>query len=91
MKLSALIVALLAFVGAAACGGPHNAVQCGSALDCTRDPGGECVTASTGNEWCAYPCQCPSGLCFSDLAGDGLGNTCVPQEPADAGLDAPPS
>lgn len=91
MRLPALIGVLFALVGAAACGGPHNAVECGSALDCTREPGGECVTASTGNDWCAYPCECPSSLCFSDLAGDGLGNTCVPQQPADAGIDAGPT
>jgi hypothetical protein len=80
---------------AAACAGPHAAVPCGSASDCTRVAGGTCVPGGSAS-WCAYPCQCEGGLCYSDLAGDGLAGACVggtspdARGTSDGGVDGSP-
>ena len=68
-------------------------VECSENMHCDLGPGGTCVVAATGNEWCAYPDPaCPSGYRFSDLdVGDGVGNTCVPDGSVanDGSIDGP--
>jgi len=61
-----------------ACGG-HANVQCEQDSNCDLSGGGRCLTASTGNQWCAYPDPgCSSGYRYSDQdIGDGLGGMCA--------------
>lgn len=67
-----------------------NNVECRDVSSCDLSPGGACLTAPSGNQWCAYPDNtCPSGMRYSDVdVGDGLSGECVPVE-VDAGVDAP--
>lgn len=60
------------------CGSRAN-VQCVQDENCNLSSGGVCLSASTGNRWCAYPdSACPSGLRFSnDDVGDSVGGTCT--------------
>ena len=76
---------------AAACNN-HNNVQCEISSNCDLSGGGMCLTASTGNMWCAYPDpECPGGYRYSDQdIGDGLSGMCIGSMPIDAGIDAPP-
>jgi Tol biopolymer transport system component len=64
-------------------------VQCDVDSNCDLATGGVCVTASTGNNWCAYPDQnCAGGFRFSDYeVGDGVGGMCADAR-VDAGVDA---
>jgi len=59
-----------------------SAVECTGNGDCDLSSGGVCLTAATGNEWCAYPDPgCPDGYRYSDVnTGDGLSGTCVPAD-----------
>lgn len=83
-----LILASLALVLAAgACGNQRPSVECRDSTDCSRFAGGVCHTAPLDNQWCAYPCNCSTGLCYSDLnVGDGLAGMCVEGGP-DGGVD----
>jgi Tol biopolymer transport system component len=72
--------------------------QCLDETSCDLATGGTCVTAATGNQWCAYPdATCSSGLRYSDFEiGDGLSGTCVDDSDVDAGepdagVDATPT
>ena len=79
-----------AILATAACGGRSD-LQCEQSASCDLSGGGTCVTASTGNMWCAYPDPlCPNGLRYSEQdVGDGLGGTCVlAGSGVDAGADA---
>jgi len=62
-------------------------VQCNNDGNCDLAAGGVCVTAASGNRWCAYPDQgCPSGYRFSDFdVGDGVSDACV--DGSDGGVD----
>ena len=62
----------------AACPGREN-VPCAQDTDCDLSTGGACLTAETGNKWCAYPDpECPSGYRYSDQdVGDGVGGVCT--------------
>lgn len=82
--VSALVMSLVSL----GCPGT-NPVECRDQSSCDLFPGGVCLAASTGNQWCAYPDNtCPSGMRYSDqLVGDGLAGMCVEGE--DAGVDAP--
>lgn len=65
--------------GVCVAGGTSVGVQCAQDENCTMSSGGRCITAATGNRWCAYAdAACPSGLRFSnnDVA-DSLGGTCT--------------
>jgi hypothetical protein len=68
----------------------NNSVECRDQTSCDLAPGGVCVPAATGNQWCAYPdSTCPGGLRYSDgNIGDGLAGTCVESD-VDAAIDAP--
>jgi hypothetical protein len=92
MRNVILGVLILASLSTASCN--KNAdVQCGGAGDCDLSTGGECLAASTGNMWCAYPDPaCPGGYRYSSQdVGDGLGGTCAPYTPTDGGIDAGPT
>lgn len=73
-----LILGLLAAV-VMGCGGGHADVQCQNNANCDLSGGGECVAATTGHMWCAYPDpNCSSGYRYSNQdVGDGLGGVCV--------------
>lgn len=79
-------------VGSAACPGRTN-VECESNDNCDLMSGGVCLSATTGNSWCAYPDQnCPGGFRYSDVSvGDGLSGQCVDDTMmmADGGIDSP--
>src|SRR5688500_6350315 len=68
---------------------PKQDVQCVESSNCDLATGGQCVSTTSGNQWCAYPDpNCPSGYRYSDLdVGDGLSGACV-QASTDAGIDA---
>src|ERR1051325_12121216 len=67
----------------AGCGSRAN-VQCVQDGNCNLSTGGLCVSAPTGNRWCAYPdLACPSGLRYSNEdVGDDVGGTCTEAPPA---------
>jgi hypothetical protein len=70
----------------AACG-EKVLFRCTTDASCSLQPTGQCLAASSGTNWCAYPADdCPSGVRWSDLAGDGLANMCVGV--SDAGPDS---
>lgn len=77
-------VRVLAFVAAGAAGCiARDRLVCSDDAQCTLRSGGTCVAGG-----CAYPDDaCPSGLRFSELAGDVAG-TCVPVEQAEGGTTA---
>ncbi len=74
--LTAAVVPMLS-----ACPGVKN-VQCRDNTSCDLASGGACLTADTGNTWCAYPDPgCPSGYRYSDQdVGDDLGGVCTALE-----------
>ena len=95
MRAFVRFVAFVAAGTAVGCPSTQN-VQCLEASSCDLAPGGACVAAPTGNQWCAYPdSACPSGQRYSDFdVGDGLAGACVGAVEADAGevdsgIDAP--
>jgi hypothetical protein len=65
------------------------AVECEQNGNCDLSPGGTCVAAPSGNQWCAYPDPaCPSGYRYDDSdVGDGLASACVASSTGDAGVD----
>ena len=84
---------LIAIVALPLAGCPNNnPVECRDQASCDLGPGGACLAAPSGNQWCAYPDgTCPSGMRYSDqLVGDGLAGTCVAQE-VDAGTPDGPA
>lgn len=70
----------------------RNNVQCEVTSNCDLTGGGMCITAPTGNKWCAYPDPaCPGGYRYSDQdIGDGLSGVCVGEGLGDAGVDVGP-
>ncbi len=86
-----VVVPLLSlYVFACGAGSPAEGIECILSSHCDRAPGGECVRASTGKQWCAYAdSSCASGLRHDELdVGDGLAGLCVVDESADGGMDA---
>ena len=84
-----VLVGIAMVIGA--CGARTN-VECEQDSNCDLSGGGRCITATTGNQWCAYPdSQCSSGFRFSDVSvGDGLEGACSDAAATDAGTtDAP--
>jgi hypothetical protein len=72
-------VALVLVIASAGCPGGSNPAECTGNSDCNLRPGGVCIEAPSGRDWCAYPSgpECPSGLVWSETAGDGLAGECV--------------
>ncbi len=97
MRHSPMFLSALSVVGLFGCP-TNNPVECRDQTSCDLASGGTCVTASSGNQWCAYPdTSCPSGMRYSDQSvGDGLSGTCVPEggdidaAVTDAPIDASP-
>ncbi len=77
---------------AAACNNRSD-VECELSSNCDLSGGGMCLTAPTGNMWCAYPDpECPGGYRYSDSdVGDGLSGDCVATSGIDGGVDGPTS
>jgi len=71
------------------CGGNINAVPCEENSNCDLASGGQCLVASSGNQWCAYPDgECEGGYRYSDQSvGDGLAGQCIGSTQQDAGVD----
>jgi Tol biopolymer transport system component len=63
-------------------------VECNENSNCDLSSGGVCLTASSGNHWCAYPDpNCSSGFRFSDFdVGDGVSGECAAAT-SDGGVD----
>src|SRR5437868_823364 len=61
--------------------------HCEQDSNCDQSGGGVCMTAGTGNHWCAYPdLNCPAGYRYSNQdVGDGVAGACVAA--VDAGID----
>lgn len=90
MRIVILSVATLLSV---ACNNRQN-LQCEGQSSCDLSGGGMCLSASSGNMWCAYPDpECPSGYRYSSQdIGDGLSGMCVPDgNTIDAGVDTKPN
>lgn len=87
MRIVILGVATLLSV---ACNNREN-LQCQQSAACDLSGGGMCITATTGNRWCAYPDPaCPGGYRYSTQdIGDGLSGQCAPGEGSgsDGGID----
>ncbi len=89
--LSSLLTVVVVLIPLAGC--PSTSpVECRDQASCDLGPGGVCVAAPTGNQWCAYPdLSCPGGVRYSDdRVGDGLAGTCVDGSDPDASeIDGP--
>src|SRR5262245_38648161 len=83
-------IAIVASLAIAACSQSEKPLDCAENRNtaCNLENLGTCLTAPSGNHWCAYPSgpECSSGLEWSESAGEGLAGECVMGDGLDAGV-----